>query len=112
MRTFLKQILLVGGGMMVLLFFFLPFANLALAKTLVAIVSDRSAADLAAGADYFHRRHAEHQLVFRSNSQISRMSDTEVESLLKESDVIVLSPFLRIRRFGFRAFFLGTRTNW
>ena len=87
MRTFLKQILLVGGGMMVL--FFLPFANLALAKTLVAIVSDRSAADLAAGADYFHRQHDQHELVFRSNSQISRMSDTEVESLFKKSDLIL-----------------------
>ena len=87
MRTFLKQILLVGGGMMVL--FFLPFANLALAKTLVAIVSDRSAADLATGADYFHRQYDQHDLVFRSNSQISRMTDTEVESLFKESDLIL-----------------------
>ena len=87
MRTFLERILLVGGGMTVLLF--LPLANLALAKTLVAIVSDRSAADLAGGADYFHRRHAQHQLVFRSNSQISRMSDTEVESLFEGSDIIL-----------------------
>ncbi len=86
MNMILKQSVLVCGWMLML---FLPFVNLALAKTLTVIVSDRSAADLAAGADYFHRRHAQYKLVFRSNTQISRMSDADVNRLFEESDAMM-----------------------
>ena len=85
-RRLLKKSLVVCGGILILL---LSSINPVSAKTLVAIVSDRSAADLAAGADYFQRRNGLHQLVFRSSSQISRMSDTEVHGLFEKSDAIV-----------------------
>ncbi|GJL53343.1 MAG: hypothetical protein NPIRA02_04750 [Nitrospirales bacterium] len=69
--------------------------NVSFGKTLLAIVSDRSAADLAAGADFFHERHQSHQFVFRTTSQISTMSDAEVQTLLNQSDV-----FLAVAIFG------------
>ncbi|HNP30899.1 MAG TPA: cobaltochelatase subunit CobN [Nitrospirales bacterium] len=70
---------------------FLPMSigNVALAKTVVAIVSDRSAVDLAAGADSFQHHHPGHHLMFRSSSQLTMMSDEEVKQLLDEGDVIL-----------------------
>ncbi|GJL63286.1 MAG: hypothetical protein NPIRA04_19400 [Nitrospirales bacterium] len=82
---------MVGGALLLLL----VTANVGFGKTLLAIVSDRSAADLAAGADEFHERHQSHQLVFRSHAQFSTMSDTEAQSLLDQSDA-----FLAVATFG------------
>lgn len=71
------------------LFLLMSLGNVALATTVVAIVSDRSAVDLAAGADSFQQRHPGHHLAFRSNSQLTMMSDEEVKQLLAEGDVIL-----------------------
>ena len=74
--------------------FFIPFFLLinnhqACAKTLFAIVSDRSSTALAAGADYFFERNPGHKLNFRSTSQLAQMADTEVLSLWNNSDVVL-----------------------
>jgi cobaltochelatase CobN len=61
----------------------------AYAKTLFAIVSDRSSTALAAGADYFLDRHKSHNLEFRSTSQLGHMTDAEVLSLWNDADVVL-----------------------
>ncbi len=73
----------------VILFLHLISPSISHAEKLLAIVSDRSAVDLAAGADYFHDRHSNHQLIFRSSTQFSTMSDGAVKQLVDQSDVIL-----------------------
>lgn len=59
------------------------------AETLFAVVSDRSSASLAAGADYFVAHHPGHKLVFRSTSQFDLMSDSEIRELMDRADAIL-----------------------
>lgn len=63
-------------------------------KTLVGVVSDRSAADLATGADHFLQQYPGHQLIFRSVSQLAQMTDEELRALFAGADaVLVLAVF-------------------
>jgi len=61
------------------------------AATLFAIVSDRSAAELAAGAEQFNQQYPSHQLIFRSTSQIMALTDQQLDSYIQEADTILVS---------------------
>ena len=59
------------------------------AKVLFAVVSDRSSTALAAGADYFLERHADHKLEFRSTSQLALMTDAQILALWSTADAVL-----------------------
>lgn len=59
------------------------------AATLFAVVSDNSAPDLASGAEAFHQQYPEHQLVFRSASQLMEMTEADLQQRLQDADVVM-----------------------
>ena len=61
------------------------------AATLFAVVSDRSAAELAAGAALFHRQHPSHQLIFRSTSQLMELNDQQIDAYIHKADTILIA---------------------
>lgn len=61
------------------------------AASLFAVVSDRSAAELAAGAALFEQRHPGHALVMRTTSQIDELSDTELAGYWRAADAVLLA---------------------
>ncbi len=69
--------------------FLLP--TLASAATVVGIVSERSAAELAAGAHRFLEAHPEHEVILRTPEQLAGASDGELGGLFGEADAIVLA---------------------
>ena len=74
-----------------LILFSLPLlATSARAATLFAVVSDASAAELAAGAALFDQRHPGHRLVLRSSLQVETMEDNELRDLARSADAILL----------------------
>lgn len=79
----------LSQALLIVAVLFIIIVPSAFGKTLFAIVSDRSAADLASGADHFNKQYPGHQLLFRSASQFSAMSDIEVHSIVDKSDAIL-----------------------
>lgn len=65
-------------------------ATSARAATLFAVVSDGSAAELAAGAALFDQRHPGHRLVLRSSLQVESMDDAELRDHARNADAILL----------------------
>ncbi len=65
------------------------------AATLVAIVSERNAAELAQMAQSLHAQHQNHRLVFRTSAQIDALSDAELEQLLSSADSILLTTVFK-----------------
>ncbi|MEK9630140.1 MAG: cobaltochelatase subunit CobN [Nitrospinota bacterium] len=84
-----KRFTFAGIIRFLIIFFLLVNSPQAHAKTLFGIVSDRSSTALAAGADYFLDRNSGHKLEFRSTSQLARMTDAEILSLWRSSDVVL-----------------------
>lgn len=73
------------------------------AATIAGIVSERSAAELAAGAERFVARHPEHEVRLRTPEQLAGMRDAEVAALWREADAVVMAAVFgdqvgRIRR--------------
>ncbi|MEX0604144.1 MAG: cobaltochelatase subunit CobN [Marinobacter sp.] len=62
-----------------------------LAATVVGIVSDRSAAEMAAGAHHFLDRNSGHRVLLRTPEQLASQSDQQVRALLESADALVLA---------------------
>ncbi|MFA5630097.1 MAG: cobaltochelatase subunit CobN [Porticoccaceae bacterium] len=60
------------------------------AATLFGVVSEGSAAELAAGAALFDQRHPGHRLVLRSTVQVAAMDDDELRAHLTGADAVLL----------------------
>ncbi|MEQ6886238.1 cobaltochelatase subunit CobN [Salicola sp. Rm-C-2C1-2] len=81
----------------------LMFSTLTQAATIVGIVSDRSSAEMAAGAEKHLEAFPEHNIVLRTPKQLKALPDEEVVSLWEEADAMVLAAVFgeesgRIRR--------------
>lgn len=61
------------------------------AATVVGLVSDRSAAELAAGAQRFLERYPEHRVALRTPDQLADLDDQAVEALLASADAILMA---------------------
>ena len=73
------------------------------AATIVGIVSDRSSAEMAAGAERHIEAFPEHEIVLRTPEQLKKLPDEEVVSLWDDADALVLAAVFgeehgRIRR--------------
>lgn len=69
----------------------LVYPALTQAATVVGIVSDRSAADVAAGAHVFLQELPEHQVLLRTPEQLAEHSDAELRALLQKADAVLLA---------------------
>ncbi|HSH29012.1 MAG TPA: cobaltochelatase subunit CobN [Thiohalobacter sp.] len=76
--------------LLVLSFLLLVFVAPVRAATLFGVVSERSAAELAAGAERFAERHPGHRLILRTREQIAELSDVELKQLWRQADAILL----------------------
>jgi cobalamin biosynthesis Mg chelatase CobN len=65
------------------------------AATLVAIVSERNAADVAQAARIFHERYPEHRLIFRTTAQADALSDAQLQVLTRDADAILLATVFK-----------------
>ncbi|WP_091644969.1 cobaltochelatase subunit CobN [Aquisalimonas asiatica] len=65
--------------------------GIASAATIVGIVSERSAAEVAAGAHAFVDAHPEHDVVLRTPEQLAEKSDGEVAGLWREADAVFMA---------------------
>ncbi|WP_254432129.1 cobaltochelatase subunit CobN [Aquisalimonas sp. 2447] len=61
------------------------------AATVVGIVSERSAAEMAAGAHEFLDAHPDHEVVLRTPEQLAGKSDSEVAALWQDADAVLLA---------------------
>lgn len=61
------------------------------AATLFAVVSDRSAAELAAGAEQFQKQHPTHRLIFRSTAQLIELGDQAIDAYIKDADIVLIA---------------------
>jgi len=73
------------------------------AATIVGIVSDRSSAEMAAGAEKHLEAFPEHEIVLRTPEQLKDVSDEQVVSLWDDADALILAAVFgeesgRIRR--------------
>src|ERR1041384_7059117 len=65
------------------------------AATLLAIVSERNAAEMAQAGQAFHSRHEEHRLVFRTSAQLDALPDVAVEELFRSADTVPITTVFR-----------------
>lgn len=61
------------------------------AATVVGVVSERSAAELAAGAEHFARAYPQHHVVLRTPEQVALLDDNELAGLLDNADAVLLA---------------------
>ncbi|MRI31938.1 cobalamin biosynthesis protein CobN [Endozoicomonas sp. OPT23] len=73
------------------LFLFLAVVRPAFASELFAIVSDRSAADLASGAHAFLEKNTSQNIQIRSVSQINEMTDEQLGKQLQQTDSLLIA---------------------
>lgn len=59
--------------------------------TLVGVVSERSAVELAAGAERFAERHPGHQVILRTPEQLATLEDRDLAVLLADADALLLA---------------------
>ncbi|WP_245749867.1 cobaltochelatase subunit CobN [Marinobacter zhejiangensis] len=80
-----------GGlaGVLALLLVLVPVW--ASAATLVGVVSDRSAAELAAGAHAFVEQHPDHRVLLRTPDQLALLTDHDLDQLLAGADALLLA---------------------
>ncbi|WP_144049417.1 cobaltochelatase subunit CobN [Vreelandella massiliensis] len=64
---------------------------LASAGTVVGVVSERSAAELAAGAHRFLDNYPEHEVLLRTPEQLATLGDGEIAELLQRADALLLA---------------------
>ncbi|MFO7786541.1 MAG: cobaltochelatase subunit CobN, partial [Halospina sp.] len=88
------------GKWLILLLLITPALN---AATIVGIVSDRSSAEMAAGAEEHLEAFPEHEIVLRTPKQLKELSDEKVAELWEDADAMVLAAVFgeesgRIRR--------------
>ena len=63
----------------------------AFGATVVGVVSERSAAEMAAGAERFLAAHPDHKVVLRTPEQISRLDGKALQSLIRQADALLLA---------------------
>ncbi len=63
--------------------------------TLVAVVSERNAAEMAQVAQAFHASHPQHQLVFRTSAQIDAIPDASLDALVRSADAILITTVFK-----------------
>src|SRR5689334_25218696 len=71
-----------------------PFTP-ASAATLVTVVSERNAADVAQAGQVFHERYPAHRLVFRTTAQIDALADAQLQALVQDADAILLATVFK-----------------
>lgn len=59
--------------------------------TLVGVVSERSAAELAAGAEAFAENYPEYRVILRTPEQVARLDETELADLLDQADTVLIA---------------------
>src|SRR5688572_8511638 len=65
------------------------------AGTLVAVVSERNASEMAQAAQSFHAHHEQHRLVFRTSAQVDAMSDAALEELFRSADSVLVTTVFK-----------------
>ncbi len=65
------------------------------AATLLAIVSERNAAEMAQAAQAFHAHHEHHRLVFRTSAQLDAMPDAEVSRAVSIRGLVLITTVFR-----------------
>ena len=70
--------------------FLLLFPLLSPAATLFGVVSERSAASLASGAELFAQQYPGHTLRLRTPEQLSALSDQQLQQLWRDADMVLL----------------------
>ncbi|MDX1635577.1 MAG: cobaltochelatase subunit CobN [Marinobacter sp.] len=78
-------------GPTLLLGFILVGFTPAHAASLVGIVSERSAAEMAAGAHRFLDAHPEHRVQLRTVEQVAELDDAQLDAMLAQADALVLA---------------------
>lgn len=81
-------------NMMPRLFSIIALAMLSMwahAATVMGVVSDRSAAEVAAGAHRFLDQHPDHRVILRTPEQLAVLGDNELEALLSSADALLLA---------------------
>jgi len=73
----------------------LSAAHATSAATLVAIVSERNAAEMAQAAQVFHQQYPEHRLVFRTSAQTDALSDAGLQTLVRDADAVLLATVFK-----------------
>ncbi|MEM6370876.1 MAG: cobaltochelatase subunit CobN [Myxococcota bacterium] len=63
--------------------------------TLVGVVSERSAPEMAAAAQVFFDRHPGHELILRTPRQLDQLKAPEVAALLRRGDAVLISGIFR-----------------
>lgn len=63
----------------------------AFGATVVGVVSERSAAEMAAGAERFLAAHPDHKVVLRTPEQIARLDSKALQSLIRQADALLLA---------------------
>lgn len=66
-------------------------SSLTRSQNILALVSDRSSGSLVAAAHRYLDTHPDHRIQIRSVSQINLMTDTELASLIKQADAILMA---------------------
>lgn len=64
---------------------------LAVAATVVGIVSERSAAEMAAGAERFLNAHPNHRVVLRTPDQLAALDNQALDELVSSADALLLA---------------------
>ncbi len=77
------------GLVIAMLLWLLPQAGLP--ATVVGVVSERSAPQLAAGAERLVEAHPDHSVVLRTPEQLARLSDEELASFFSRADALLLA---------------------
>lgn len=65
--------------------------GMGLAGTVLGIVSERTAAEMAAGAHRFVAAHPEHQVILRTPEQLASVSSAQVTAWFDEADAVLLA---------------------
>ncbi len=63
----------------------------AFGATVVGVVSERSAAEMAAGAEHFLAAHPDHKVVLRTPEQIARLDSKSLQSLIRQADALLMA---------------------
>ena len=61
------------------------------AATVFGVVSERSAAEMAAGAEQFVKNYPDHRVALRTTEQVATLGDTELEELLAGADAVLMA---------------------
>ena len=67
------------------------FALPSTAATILGVVSERSAAELAAGAEAFAETYPDHRVILRTPEQVARLDEAELAGLMDKADTVLMA---------------------